>query len=114
MALKGFKVGGVAYQMDYDYLANLPTVPDQVSVSSVTIGTSWSGSGPYTQSVTVSGTTSQTKVDLQPDATTLSQMLDDGTTALWVENDAGTLTARAMGAAPTAELTVQCTLTETE
>lgn len=114
MALKGINVNGTSYQIDYDYLANLPTIPGAVVVSSVTLGTTWEGTDPYTQEVTVSGVTSASKVDLQPDSTALAQMLDDGTTALWVENDAGTLTAYAMGAAPSVGLTVQCTITETE
>ena len=38
--------------------------------------------------------------------------MTDGVTALTVENNAGILTAYALGAAPSAAMTVQCTLTE--
>ena len=36
----------------------------------------------------------------------------DGVAALWVENNNGTLTAYALGAAPSAAMTAQCTVTE--
>lgn len=80
----------------------------------VTLGTTWSGSGPYTQTVTVTGATptSNSKVDIQPDATALAQMEEDGITALYIENNAGTLTAYAVGGTLSASVTVQVTLTE--
>ena len=82
--------------------------------SSISLTTTWSGSGPYTQTVTISGytVTANTKVDLQPDATTIAQLVTDSVNALYVENNNGTLTAHAIGAAPTAALTIQCVLTE--
>ena len=86
----------------------------KIASGSVTLTTTWSGNDPYTQTVTISGATvtANTKVDLQPDATALQQMLDDGTTALYIVNNNGTLTAYALSAAPTAALTIQVTLTE--
>lgn len=75
----------------------------------------WTGSGPYTQAVTITGATvtANTKVDVQPDATAFAQMESDGVTALYVDNNNGTLTAYALGAAPTANLTLQVTYYET-
>lgn len=72
----------------------------------------WSGNGPYSHSATISGTTANSKIDLQPDSTVLAQMTTDGTTALYIENNNGTLTAWAMGAKPTAALSIQYTRTE--
>lgn len=89
------------------------TPPTAATTGTVTIGASgWSGNGPYSHAVTISGTTTNSKIDLQPDSTVLAQMTTDGTTALYIENNNGTLTAYAMGNAPTAALSIQYTKTE--
>lgn len=82
----------------------------------INLTSTWTGeSSPYTQTVTISGITitSDSKVDLLPDATVLAQMIEDGTTALWIQNNNGVLTAYAMGNAPTVALSVQCTVATT-
>ena len=81
--------------------------------TTVTLSTDWTGdASPYTQSVTISGTTANSKVDLQPDATAIAQMAEDGTAALYIANDNGVLTANAVGDKPTVALTIQATITE--
>lgn len=91
-----------------NYLRNATVV-----VGSVTLSTTWTESnGVYSQAVTISGVTSNSKIDLQPDATVLDQMQTDGTTALWAVNDNGTVTVYAMGVAPTVALTLQYIRTE--
>lgn len=81
---------------------------------SISLSTSWSGSGPYTQTVTVTGvnTTSRSRIDIFPDAATVSQLVTDGVYALYIDNDNGTLTAYAVGAAPTVSLTIQVSVHE--
>ena len=73
---------------------------------------SWTGSGPYTQTVTITGITVNSKVDIQMDATALGVLIDSGTSAIWMENNNGTLTAKALGEKPNANLSVQVTITE--
>ena len=86
---------------------------DTTKKTTVTLSTNWTGDvSPYTQTVIISGTTVNSKVDLQPDATAIAQMLDDGTVALYIANDNGVLTAYAIGEKPTVELTIQATITE--
>lgn len=86
---------------------------DTTKKTTVTLSTNWTGdASPYTQTVTISGTTADSKVDLQPDATVIQQMTDDGTVALYITNVDGTLTATSVGEKPTVELTIQATVTE--
>lgn len=102
-------VGSATTYARRDHVHNTPIV-----VGSVTTTISWtdSGSGYYTQIVSVTGATSNSKVDLQPDATALLQLISDGVSALYIANNSGTLTMYAVGAAPTAVLTMQVTITE--
>lgn len=74
----------------------------------------WTGSGPYTQAVTISGQTitSNTKVDLTPDPTILSQMVASETTAIFIVNNNGELTAYAIGAPLNVTTAIKATLTE--
>lgn len=85
-----------------------------VALRPVSLSAVWTGDGPYAQTVTVPGytVTANSKLDLQPDAAAIAQLLSDGVKALYIENNGGTLTARALGAPPTAALTLQCVITE--
>ena len=86
---------------------------DTTKKTTVTLSTDWVGdASPYTQTVTISGTTNKSKVDLQPDATSIAQMAEDGVVALYIANDNGTLTSYAVGEKPTVALTIQATITE--
>lgn len=75
----------------------------------------WIGSGElFAQEISVDDSTEKSKIDLQPNNTVLMQMLNDGTTALYVSNDNGILVAYAMGVAPTVDITIQITITEVD
>lgn len=72
---------------------------------------SWTGSAsPYTQTVTIAGTSAKSKADIQVNDDALTILIDSGTIAVWIENDNGTLTAKAKGEKPNADLTVQVTI----
>lgn len=82
-------------------------------VAHVTLASSqWGGSDPSTQVINIDGVTARSKVDLQPDATILQAMADNGVSALCVENDGGVLTVYAIGGTLTTNVTVQATITE--
>lgn len=86
----------------------------QIYTDTITTTTTWSGSGPYTQTVTLSNytPTSNSKVDLQPDSTVISQMISDSVNGLYVSNTNGVLTLYAIGTAPTSAMTLQVSITE--
>lgn len=70
-----------------------------------------SGTGEYTQTVTLTvSVDSDSKVDLQPDSTTIAQMIEDGTVGLYAVNTNGAVTIHAIGEAPSEDLTVQYTV----
>lgn len=88
---------------------------DKSKIKYITLSSTWTGSAsPYSQTVTISGytVTANTKVDLQPAAAVIQQLIDDGVLGLYIINNNGTLTAYAIGAKPTASLTIQATLSE--
>lgn len=67
--------------------------------------------GAYQQTVTVNGTASCV-VALQPSIEQSVSLQNAGVTVLQVDNDNGTFIAKAVGAAPTADMTIQATLME--
>lgn len=87
-------------------LVDLPT--DHVSNISLPTA-SWTGSDPYTQTVTISGSTANTKVDIQPSEELYDQLVADNVGYLAIKNVNGTLTAVAKGGKPSVDLTVQVT-----
>lgn len=87
-----------------------------IKKGTITLSTSWSGNGPYSQRVTITGATAteNSRIDLQPTAAQLATLIDDGVQALTIENNNGTLTAWAVGAETSASMVIQCTITEVE
>lgn len=70
---------------------------------------SWAGSDPYTQAVTISNSTADTKVDIQPSEELYDQLVADNVGYLAIKNVDGNLTAVAKGGKPSVDLTVQVT-----
>ena len=83
-------------------------------VLNLTLPTLWTGTGPYTQQISVAQytVTAKTVVDLSCDAATIAQMNADGTTQIYISNSNGVLTAYAYGKMPTESLTVIARFTE--
>ena len=78
----------------------------------IALSASWTGSGPYTQTVTVSGGTANSIISLQPSPAQAAQLIQDGVQVLQIDNNNGTFTATAIGAAPSSALTLQATRRE--
>ena len=107
-------VNGKALDDDITLDADDVGAAEPTQVGSISLLSSWSGSGPYSQTVTVTGATvtADSKVDIQLTAAQIASLIAAGVTGLVIENNAGTLTAWAVGASPSA-MTVQCTVEET-
>ena len=81
-------------------------------ISNISLPTaSWTGSDPYTQTVTISSSTitANTKVDIQPSEEVYDQLVADNVGYLAIKNVNGTLTAVVKGGKPSVDLTVQVT-----
>lgn len=126
-ALGGGGSGGSASRVSYDGTAsgisasNVQGAIDELAGEmpeggTVTLSAAWSGLGPYYQTVTVTGATvtANSEVSLRPTAAQLDSLILEGVTAMMIENNGGTLTAYSLGAAPSAAMTIECTVTEVE
>lgn len=72
---------------------------------------SWTGEGPYTQTATVPSVTATSQINITPDATLLQAAMDQGFSLVF-GNNGGTITAYAVGAKPTTELSVPVVIQE--
>lgn len=102
--------------MSLSYTKKSAKFAESIHVGTITLSTTWSGSDPYSQIVTVTGATvtNNSKVDLQPSAAQIAALATDGVNTLIIENDDSVLTAWALGATNTESMTIQCTVTELE
>lgn len=99
-----------------EWLASLKGDPLKPKLGTLTLGTAWRGRGPFTQPVTVTGpaVTARSIVGLQPTPEQLQQLMEDKVRVLLIRNGGGVLTAWALGAPTTEEMTLQCTVLESE
>ena len=95
------------------YVKDHQGTPATATEGTLTIGTTWSGDDPFTQSVTTTYTaTDKTVVDIMPDPDIVSQLQADGVSQIIIQNDNGGLTAYAFGAKPSTSLTIQVLYSE--
>lgn len=84
-------------------------------LGSITTSTTWTDmqDGTYVQTISsITGVTNNTKIDLQPNATVLDQMITDICKALYVTNNNSVLTLVAVGASISTSVTIQYTRVE--
>lgn len=90
---------------------NLPKAGNDVIMQNITLTASgWTedtANSQFTQTITSSAITANTLVDLYPDAAIMRQLANDGVTAIFARNDAGTVSVVALDAKPTIDLTMQ-------
>jgi hypothetical protein len=72
---------------------------------------SWEGEGPYTQSLSISDITVNSKIDMQADATTIANIVD-GEFSITIKNDNGIVTAYAVGKKPKFDLELTLSIIE--
>lgn len=98
--------GGIA-----DAIAGAKTTMATLTIPS----NAWTANEPHTASVTVTGynVTINTRIDVACNYATMNSLAIAGVSALYVENDNGTLTAYAIGAAPSSSITVNALIYET-
>lgn len=104
---------GTVVPANGDYTPEMVDAAPAIKTAIVTLpAASWTGSAsPYSQTVEISDVTANSRIDINPNATVMNGAMEGGY-GLVFGNDAGTITAYAVGDKPTAAITVQVSITE--
>lgn len=114
IAEAGVSVGNTSDALPAAAVALANEKADKTKRVSITFSAAnWSsGADAFEQTVTVAGGTANSLIALQPTIAQIAALSEDGVSALVVDNDSGTFTAKALGAAPSEDMTMQATVTE--
>lgn len=115
MATKTIKawVGTGVQNIEVEDIVSDPQPISGTAIATVSLlADSWVGSAaPYSQVVTVTGVTANTKVDLKPTSAQIAEM-QDCDIAFVAENDNGVVTVYSINCKPETDYEVQAVLTE--
>lgn len=81
--------------------------------TTITLSTTWTGSDPYHQVVSIDGITNDSLIDLEPDFAAFIALSNMGVKAIWAENDNAAVTVYCIGAKPNTAISMQCLVIET-
>ena len=97
-------------QIDYNALANKPLKMTTISL----LSENWAGTNsPFNQTVSITGITSNSKIDLQPTPEQIVE-LQDADIILMISNNNSIATAYAFGTKPTKDYEMQVLITEVQ
>lgn len=100
----------------YDLLAALQRAiaqkQNKVWLTTVALTTTWEGSDPYTQEVSIPGVNDNCLIDPMPGIDLQARLLGYGISAMYIDNTNGVQTVTVAGAAPTAMLILPVLVTE--
>lgn len=97
-----------AHWTDVSVMDEFRSYPPNGTVGTITIGTEWSAANPHSILVQAQNysVTQNTMVTILPQAEVVARMRTDGVQMIYIVNNNQTLTAYAIGNAPSAEITV--------
>lgn len=103
----------VSDQQPLSYEERLEALEKATTISTITLlADSWTGAtSPYSQTVSISGVTSNSMVDLQPTPEQLTVWQDEGW-AFTTLNDSGTIYVYVAGGQPSEDITIQAKIQE--
>lgn len=111
--ITGFKTDEGVKKYDYNHLGNLPVGVRRI-VDIELPASGWEGdASPYSQVVDIEGITENSQVDLTPSVEQLV-IFHDKDLAFVTENEDGVATVYVIGDKPSADYTIQATITEVE
>ena len=103
------KVSGTDYDTTW---SSIDWMVPKIGIVTV-LADGWSGKGPYTQTISIPGGTTNSKIDMQLSSDQIAQLFEDGVTAMLIGNNNGVFTIYANDAIPSINMNIQITITET-